>query len=257
MSTKPRRPTLQDVADRVGITKMTVSRYLRDPGLVSAAVQEKIALALDELGYIPNRAPDLLSNAKSKAIGVLLPSLTNQVFSEVIRGVESITEAAGYQTMLAHYGYSSEVEQERIASLLSYHVDGLILSESYHTERTLRMIDGLREVYNELGIGPASSLGSRSTDSFITSKVKARLVDTNQVSANHIKVVTERGIVYLMGIVSEREAKVAVAVARTTDGVRKVVNVMEVVSEDETRRIDNLTLGARNPPPQSAPVEKR
>lgn len=140
MSTKPRRPTLQDVADRVGITKMTVSRYLKDPALVSAAVQEKIAVALDELGYIPNRAPDLLSNAKSKAIGVLLPSLTNQVFAEVIRGVEAITEPAGYQTMLAHYGYSSDVEQERIASLLSYHVDGLILSESYHTERTLRMI---------------------------------------------------------------------------------------------------------------------
>lgn len=124
-------------------------------------------------------------------------------------------------------------------------------------EAKVRMIDGIREVYNELGIGPASSLGSRSTDSFITSKVKARLVDTNQVSANHIKVVTERGIVYLMGIVSEREAKVAVAVARTTDGVRKVVKLMEVVSEDETRRIDNQTLGARNPPPQSAPVEKR
>ena len=102
MSTKPRRPTLQDVADRVGITKMTVSRYLKDPALVSAAVQEKIAVALDELGYIPNRAPDLLSNAKSKAIGVLLPSLTNQVFAEVIRGVEAITEPAGYQTMLAH-----------------------------------------------------------------------------------------------------------------------------------------------------------
>ena len=140
MSQKPRRPTLQDVADLVGITKMTVSRYLKDPALVSAAVQEKIAVALDTLGYIPNRAPDLLSNAKSKAIGVLLPSLTNQVFAEVIRGIESVTEPAGYQTMLAHYGYSSDVEQERIASLLSYHVDGLILSESYHTERTLRMI---------------------------------------------------------------------------------------------------------------------
>lgn len=140
MSQKHRRPTLQDVADLVGVTKMTVSRYLKDASLVSAQAQEKIAAALDELGYIPNRAPDLLSNAKSKAIGVLVPSLTNQVFSEVIRGIEFITEQAGYQTMLAHYGYSSEVEQERIASLLSYHVDGLILSESYHTERTLRMI---------------------------------------------------------------------------------------------------------------------
>lgn len=140
MTQKNKRPTLQDVADRVGITKMTVSRYLKDPALVSVAIQSKIANALDELGYIPNRAPDLLSNAKSKAIGVLVPSLTNQVFAEVIRGIESVTEQTGYQTMLAHYGYSAEVEQDRIASLLSYHVDGLILSESYHTARTLRMI---------------------------------------------------------------------------------------------------------------------
>ena len=119
MTQKNKRPTLQDVADQVGVTKMTVSRYLKVPALVSAAAQEKIAIALDQLGYIPNRAPDLLSNAKSKAIGVLVPSLTNQVFAEVIRGIESITEKAGYQTMLAHYGYSADVEQERIASLLS------------------------------------------------------------------------------------------------------------------------------------------
>ena len=124
-------------------------------------------------------------------------------------------------------------------------------------ESEVRKIEGLREVYNEAGIGPASSLGSRSNDSYITSKVKARLVDTNQVSANHIKVVTERAIVYLMGIVNEREAKVAVAVARTTAGVTKVVNVLEVIAEDETRRLDNQTFGARKTAPQSAPVESR
>lgn len=140
MNQKSHRPTLQDVAERVGVTKMTVSRYMRDPGLVSQASQAKIARALDELGYIPNRAPELLSNAKSRAIGVLLPSLTNQVFAEVLRGLEAVTEPAGYQTMLAHYGYSQQVEEERIASLLSYHVDGLILSENVHSERTIRMI---------------------------------------------------------------------------------------------------------------------
>ncbi|MGL5758162.1 gluconate operon transcriptional repressor GntR [Plesiomonas sp.] len=138
---KKKRPTLQDVADVVGVTKMTVSRYLRDPSQVSTPIQLKIADALEDLGYIPNRAPDILSNAKSQAIGVLLPSLTNQVFSEVLRGIESVTEKKGYQTMLAHYGYSAAVEETRIASLLSYHVDGLILSESYHTPRTLKMIE--------------------------------------------------------------------------------------------------------------------
>jgi len=124
-------------------------------------------------------------------------------------------------------------------------------------EAEARKVDGVREVYNELGIGPVSPLGSRSNDSFITSKLKARLVDSNQISANHIKVVTERGIAYLMGIVNEREAKVAVAVARTTSGVLKVVNIMEVLDEGETQRIDSQNLGARASPPQSAPVERR
>lgn len=124
-------------------------------------------------------------------------------------------------------------------------------------EAETRKLDGVREVYNELGIGPASSLGSRSTDSYIDSKVKARLVDSNQISANHIKVVTERAVVHLMGIVNAREAKVAVDVARTTSGVKKVVNVLEVVADEDTRRLDNQSLGARNPPPASAPVESR
>ena len=141
MTIKNKRPTLQDVANLVGVTKMTVSRYLRDPGQVSAALQSKIAAAVEELGYIPNRAPDILSNAKSYAIGVLVPSLTNQVFAEVIRGIEKVTGPAGYQTMLAHYGYSAEVEEKNIASLLSYNVDAIILSESVHTERARKMLD--------------------------------------------------------------------------------------------------------------------
>lgn len=125
-------------------------------------------------------------------------------------------------------------------------------------EAQVRQMEGVRDIYNELGIGPASPLSSRSNDAFIDSKVKARLVDTNQVSANHIKVVTERGITYLMGIVSEREAKVAIAVARTTAGVRRVVNIMEVLPEAEIHRIESQTLGSRQAPPaQSAPVENR
>lgn len=121
---KKKRPSLQDVADRVGVTKMTVSRFLRNPEQVSEALRVKIARELDSLNYIPNRAPDILSNATSHAIGVLLPSLTNQVFAQVIRGIESVTDKYGYQTMLAHYGYQAEKEEERLISLLSYNIDG-------------------------------------------------------------------------------------------------------------------------------------
>lgn len=119
-------------------------------------------------------------------------------------------------------------------------------------------IEGVKAVYNEVAVAPASPLGNRSNDSYITSKLKARLVDSNQLSANHIKVVTENTVAYLMGIVTEREAKVAVQIARTTDGVRKVVNLMEVVSDADIKRIDSgAPGGSRTPPPQTAPVETR
>lgn len=138
---KQKRPILQDIADHLGMTKMTVSRYLRNPDSVAKDTQQRIAAAIEQFGYIPNRAPEILSNAKSKAIGVLLPSLTNHVFADVLKGIEQVADIAGYQTMFAHYGYSVKKEEERIESLLSYNVDGLILSENYHSLRTLKMIE--------------------------------------------------------------------------------------------------------------------
>lgn len=121
-------------------------------------------------------------------------------------------------------------------------------------------IVGVREVINETTVGPASALSARSNDAYITSKVKARLVDEKTLSANHVKVFTEAGVTYLMGIVTDREAKVAVTIARTTEGVRKVVNVMEVRSDAEISRLSTMpTMGTSAPaqPPQPAPVENR
>ncbi len=119
-------------------------------------------------------------------------------------------------------------------------------------------VEGIKAVFNEIAVAPVSPLGNRSNDSYITSKLKARLVDSNQVSANHIKVVTENTVAYLMGIVTEQEAKVAVQIARTTDGVRKVVNLMEVLPDADIKRIDSTTPGGtRTPPPSTAPVETR
>ncbi|RKF17966.1 LacI family DNA-binding transcriptional regulator [Alginatibacterium sediminis] len=141
MSFKKQRPTLQDIADRVGVTKMTVSRYLRDPNKVSESVGSKIQQVVIDIGYVPNRAPDILSKAKSYSIGVLLPSLTNQVFDHVLRGIEHVIEPQGYQAMIAHYGYGKHVEEKRIEVLLGYNVDGIILSESFHTERSKRILN--------------------------------------------------------------------------------------------------------------------
>jgi LacI family gluconate utilization system Gnt-I transcriptional repressor len=134
------RATLQDIADLVGITKMTVSRYLRDPSSVAQVTQAKIAAAVEELGYIQNRVPAMLSKSSSKAIGIILPSLSNQVFANLVQGIEMVTKAHGYDTLIAHTGYNEEEEEYKIAALLSYQVDGLILTETNHTARTRQML---------------------------------------------------------------------------------------------------------------------
>ena len=118
-------------------------------------------------------------------------------------------------------------------------------------------VAGVREVFNEAAIGPVSSLSARSNDSYITSKVKGRLVDEKHLSATHIKVVTEAGITYLMGIVSERESKLAVTIASRTDGVRKVVNLFEVRSDAEIKRLDTPPGATKPAGEQPAPVENR
>ena len=90
-----------------------------------------------------------------------------------------------------------------------------------------RRMEHVRSVQNELVIGPPTSIGDRSNDSLITSKVKARFVEANQFYANAVKVVTERGVVYLMGIVTRQEADAAARLAAGTGGVVRVVRLFE------------------------------
>jgi osmotically-inducible protein OsmY len=85
-------------------------------------------------------------------------------------------------------------------------------------------------VQNELVVAPPTNLSQRSNDTYITSKVKARLVEANKFPPNAVKVVTERGVVYLMGIVTKAEGDSAGEIAATTDGVGKVVKVFEYKS---------------------------
>jgi osmotically-inducible protein OsmY len=104
-------------------------------------------------------------------------------------------------------------------------------------EREIGGIEGVVSVVNDLEVGGTSSLTSRSNDSLITGKVKASFVDTKDLYANSIKVVTERGNVYLMGRVTQREANLATEVARGVSGVHKVVRVFEYISEDELKQL--------------------
>ncbi|HEY8605671.1 MAG TPA: BON domain-containing protein [Noviherbaspirillum sp.] len=104
-------------------------------------------------------------------------------------------------------------------------------------EREATAIEGVQSVVNDLEIMPVSSFGSRSNDTLITGKVKAAFVDAKDLYANSIKVVTERGVVYLMGRVTEREGQRAADITRGIGGVTKVVKVFEYISEDDLRQL--------------------
>ena len=97
-------------------------------------------------------------------------------------------------------------------------------------EKIVREISNVRGVVNEIQVAGVSSYTSRGNDSYLTSKVKARFVDSGGIiSANHVKVVTEGSVVYLLGLVTRREAEAAAEIARTTGGVQKVVRVFEYI----------------------------
>jgi osmotically-inducible protein OsmY len=105
-------------------------------------------------------------------------------------------------------------------------------------EQLVAGVPNVRVIYNQLLVSQASALGGRSNDAFITSKVKGRFLDHGQFSANHVKVVTEWGTVFLLGLVTQKEADAAVEIARTTSGVLKVVRLFEIISQEEADRLD-------------------
>ena len=94
-------------------------------------------------------------------------------------------------------------------------------------EKIARGVPNVLGVTNDVQVAGMSSMGSRSNDTYLTSKVKTRFIDSGKFNAIHVKVVTEAGVVYLLGMVTEKEAEDAVEIARTSGGVRKVVKMFE------------------------------
>lgn len=105
-------------------------------------------------------------------------------------------------------------------------------------EKLVSSVNEIRRMTNELSISGNSSFSARSNDTYLTSKVKARFLDAARFPINVIKVVTENGGVYLMGLVTQAEADAAVEIARTTGGVLRVIRVFEVISDEQARQLD-------------------
>lgn len=104
-------------------------------------------------------------------------------------------------------------------------------------EKVVSGVENVRNIVNELGVMGNSTLAQRSSDVVVSSRVKARLVDAQDLSANAFKIVTERGVVHVMGRVTQREANRATDIISSTSGVQRVVRMLEIITEEELARI--------------------
>ncbi len=132
--------TLRDVSEASGVSEMTVSRVLRNRGDVSEATREKVLEAARRLGYVPNKIAGALASQRVNLVGVVIPSLSNMVFPEVMTGISKTLEDTGLQPVVGVSNYQADREEQVIYEMLSWRPSGLIVAGLEHSEASRAML---------------------------------------------------------------------------------------------------------------------
>jgi LacI family gluconate utilization system Gnt-I transcriptional repressor len=132
--------TLRDVSEASNVSEMTVSRVLRNRGDVSEATRERVLEAARRLGYVPNKIAGALASQRVNLVGVIVPSLSNMVFPEVLSGISETLEDTGLQPVFGVTNYSPEREEAILYEMLSWRPSGMILAGLEHTEASKTML---------------------------------------------------------------------------------------------------------------------
>ena len=204
----------------------------------------KLAAALALAGACAGCAPLLLGGAVIGGGLVVTDRRTTGIQVED-EGIE--LRAASRVRGLATLGQVSVTSYNRTV-LLTGEVPGE--AEKTAVAQAVRQVENVREVINELVVAPNSPLGSRSNDAILSGKVKATFVDAKDLQANAFKVVADRGVIFLMGRVTEREAARGAELAASVSGVQKVVRVFELLTEQQ---LAELGRSAQPAGPASSP----
>lgn len=132
--------TLRDVSEVSGVSEMTVSRVLRNRGEVSEKTREKVLAAARELGYVPNKIAGALASNRVNLVGVVIPSLSNMVFPEVMMGISSVLDDTPLQPVVGVTDYEPDKEERVIFEMLSWRPTGLIVAGLEHTDAARKMM---------------------------------------------------------------------------------------------------------------------
>lgn len=136
------RPTIADVARLAGVGSITVSRALRDPARVSKKLRVRIEEAVAELGYVPDPNARALASARGDVLGVLVPSLTNIVFADVLRGIYDELEETPLRVQIANTHYSALEEERLVQTFLGQKPSALIISGIDQNTATRTLLEG-------------------------------------------------------------------------------------------------------------------
>lgn len=134
------RPTLSEVARIAGVSEITASRALRGGTHVARATLERVRDAARAINYMPNRLAGTLAGGASRQVAVVLPSLSNSVFADVLNGLETRLEQAGHHPILGVSNYDPALEERLVADLLSWRPAGLVLAPARSTAETRRLL---------------------------------------------------------------------------------------------------------------------
>lgn len=133
--------TLKDVSEASGVSEMTVSRVLRASGDVSQATREKVLLAAKELGYVPNKIAGALASKRVSLIAVIIPSMSNMVFPEVMMGINDKLEETNLQPVVGITDYLPVKEEKVLFQMLSWRPSGVIIAGLEHSDASRRMLE--------------------------------------------------------------------------------------------------------------------
>jgi LacI family gluconate utilization system Gnt-I transcriptional repressor len=136
------QPTLHQVAEAAGVSPITVSRTLNAPERVNAETRQRILEAVERLGYVPNLIAGSLASARSRFIAVIVPSLSNAVFIEVIKGLQATFERQGYQILLGNTDYDIEREHQLVRTFLGWSCSALVTAGLHHSEACRTLLAG-------------------------------------------------------------------------------------------------------------------
>jgi LacI family gluconate utilization system Gnt-I transcriptional repressor len=137
----PRRPlTLRDVSEASGVSEMTVSRVLRNRGDVSDATREKVLKATKTLGYVPNKIAGALASSRVNLVAVIIPSLSNMVFPEVMTGISEVLDDTPLQPVVGVTNYLPEKEEQVLFEMLSWRPSGVIIAGLEHSDASRAML---------------------------------------------------------------------------------------------------------------------